>query len=132
MAGPKSDQFGFTKLVVTDLEKSAAFYKSVCGLTELARVEAAITGRQISEIMFNATGEGGATFVLLKYMDAPAAVTGELILGFMTPDIAAFLERVEAAGGSVAEPVREAPEHGIKVAFVRDPEDHLIEVVELL
>jgi len=24
------------------------------------------------------------------------------------------------------------PEHGVRVAFVSDPEDHLIEVVELL
>lgn len=132
MAAPQGDHFGFTKLLVSDLDKTAAFYQKVCGLTELARVDDAIEGRRISEIMFNATGEGAATFVLLKFHDVPRPVEGEVILGFMTRDLAAFLERARAAGGTVAEDIRVQPEHGVKVAFVRDPENHLIEVVELL
>ena len=52
-------------------------------------------------------------------------------MGFTTPDLAATLERATAAGGTVATPMRELPEHGLKVAFVRDNEDHLIEVVQL-
>jgi predicted enzyme related to lactoylglutathione lyase len=127
-----TDHFGFTKLVVGDLEKSAAFYKSVCELTEMARVDAAIEGRPISEIMFNATGQGAATFVLLTYKDAPTPRAGEVILGFITQDVDAFVARARAAGGSVAQEAMRQPEHGVKVAFVRDVEGHLIEVVELL
>jgi catechol 2,3-dioxygenase-like lactoylglutathione lyase family enzyme len=127
-----SNHFGFTKLVVRDLEKSAAFYKSVCGLTEQARVTAEIGGRPISEILFNATGSGAGTFVLLAYLDEPKPAAGELILGFTTTDVAAFVERALAAGGSVAEEPISQPQHGVKVAFVRDVEGHLIEVVELL
>ena len=66
-----TDHFGFTKLIVGDLERSADFYKSVCELTESGRVDATIEGRRISEIMFNATGQGAATFVLLTYPDDP-------------------------------------------------------------
>lgn len=127
-----TDHFGFTKLVVGDLEKSAAFYKSVCELTEMARVNAVIEGRAISEIMFVATGQGAATFVLLAYPDAPTPKTGELILGFITQDVDAFVARACKAGGSVAQEAQKQPEHGVKVAFVRDVEGHLIEVVELL
>lgn len=124
--------FGFTKLIVQDLEKSADFYKEVCGLTELARVSAAVNDRKIEEIMFNPTGPGTATFVLWKWLDREANVTDETILGFQTADIAAFVDRTRAAGGKVVQEIVPMPEHGVKVAFVTDPEDHLIEVVELL
>ena len=127
-----ADHFGFTKLVVGNLEAAADFYTSVCGLTEMARVDAAIEGQPISEIMFNATGEGAATFVLLTYAGQPAPKAGELILGFVTKDIDAFVSRAEAAGGKIAQAAVRQPEHGVKVAFVRDPEGHLIEAVELL
>jgi len=127
-----TDHFGFTKLVVGDLEAAADFYTSVCELTEMARVDAEIEGRPISEIMFNATGQGAATFVLLTYNGEPTPKAGEVIIGFVTTDVDAFVSRVEAAGGKVAQQAVRQPEHGVKVAFVRDPEGHLIEVVELL
>ena len=127
-----TDHFGFTKLVVGDLEAAADFYTSVCGLTEMARVDAEIEGRPISEIMFNATGDGAATFVLLTFNDEPTPRTGEVILGFITKDVDAFVARALAAGGTIAQNAERQPQHGVKVAFVRDPEGHLIEVVELL
>jgi predicted enzyme related to lactoylglutathione lyase len=127
-----TDHFGFTKLVVGDLERSADFYTFVCELSEMARVDATIEGRPISEIMFNATGEGAATFTPLAYNGEPAPKAGEVILGLITKDVDAFVSRVEAAGGKVAQPAERQPEHGVKAAFVRDLEGHLIEVVELI
>lgn len=126
------DHFGFTKLLVDDLEATATFYKSVCGLTELARVDSEIAGRPIREIMFNATGQGAATFVLLNFVGAPKPHNDEVIIGFQTSDVEAFVQRAVAAGGSIAEDVKAMPEHGVKVGFVRDIEGHLIEVVEML
>jgi hypothetical protein len=35
------------------------------------------------------------------------------------------------AGGSVVDPIRALPEHRLRVAFVKDVEGHLIEVVQL-
>ncbi|MBK6510743.1 MAG: VOC family protein [Haliea sp.] len=123
--------FGFTKLLVRDLEKSARFYTDVCGLTELARVEASIAGRPIREIMFNTTGEGAAMFVLLNFMDDEGAPGKDVILGFQTDDVAAFVQRAVDAGGKIVDPVRDDPEHGVMVGFVSDPEGHLIEVVQV-
>jgi predicted enzyme related to lactoylglutathione lyase len=124
--------FSCTKLVVADLEKACTFYKSVFGLTEQNRVNAAIEGRPISEIMFNPTAPGGATFVLLAYTDTSTPSLSESITLFITPDLAGLLKKALAAGGQVVDEMRDMPEHGVKVAFVRDVEGHLIEVVELL
>lgn len=124
--------FNFTKLIVADLEKSAAFYREVAGLTETARINASIEGQTIHEIMFAPTAPGASTFVLLTYPDAPKAVQGELILGFVTDDIAAFVQRAARAGGKIVEAPSTQAEHGVKVAFVRDIEGHLIEAVEML
>ncbi len=127
-----SAHFSCIKLIVADLEKACTFYKSVFGLTEQARVDAHIEGRPISEIMFHPTAPGGATFVLLAYTDTAAPALSEAITLFITANLAALLETVSAAGGKVVEAMYDRPEHGVKVAFVRDPEGHLIEVVELL
>lgn len=127
-----TSHFGFTKLVVQDLEGTAAFYKDVAGLVEMARIQDTVGDRQIDEILFNATGEGGATFVLFKFLDRDAPAQDEVILGFQTSDLEAFVERVQKAGGKVVQPIEVKEAHGVKVAFVTDPEGHLIEVVELL
>jgi predicted enzyme related to lactoylglutathione lyase len=121
-----------TKLVVADLERSLAFCKAVAGMEEVARVDAEIAGRKISEIMLKATSEGGAQLVLLRFDDRPRPAADEVILGFITTDLEAFVARTRAAGGAVAEEIKSMPEHGVRVAFVTDVEGHLIEVVQLL
>jgi lactoylglutathione lyase len=123
--------FGFTKLVVGDLEKSASFYTSVCGVVEQARVNDVLDGRKISEILFNPGTPGGPTFVLFSFLDTPNPASSEVILGFMTADLDVFLDRARAAGGSVVEVLGDRPELGVKVAVVKDPEGHLIEVVQM-
>jgi len=127
---PNKPHFGFTKLQVGDLEKCAAFYKAACELTEATRVDTESAGRKLSEILFEPTAPGGATFVLIHYYDSPAPVSGELILGFTTPDIEAFVARASAAGGSVERAPYAIPEMKLRVAFVRDVEGHLIEVIQ--
>ncbi|HUD94934.1 hypothetical protein [Sphingobium sp.] len=44
--------FGFTKLVVRNLEAMATFYKEVAGLTEVGRIQDAVGDRKIVEILF--------------------------------------------------------------------------------
>lgn len=123
---------GFTKLLVSDLEATAAFYKNVAGLTETARVEAEIAGRKISEILFAPGYQGAATFVLLKFLDAPKPTNDEVILGFVTPDVDAFITRAVQAGGTLVEAAYDNVPHGVRVGFVTDVEGHLIEVVQML
>jgi predicted enzyme related to lactoylglutathione lyase len=133
-SGTELSHFGFCKLVVDDLERSADFYRRVFGLADWKRVShdnSATTGGPIDEITFRSTAAGGPSLTLIKLVDRAPPQSGEAIMGFLTSDLEALLDRAAAAGGSIATPLRDMPDHGVKVAFVKDPEGHLLEVVEL-
>jgi predicted enzyme related to lactoylglutathione lyase len=124
--------FSFTKLVVADLDAMAQFYRDVYGLNAIARVQEAIGGEAIDEIMLSAGTEvAPGSLVLLKFVDRTAVPRGEVILGFTTTDLPALLERIRAAGGTIHEAIREIPGMGLRVAFAKDPEGHLTELVEM-
>jgi len=116
-----------TKLVVADLERAKAFYEAVCGVREVRRVEAAIEGQPITELIMASDAPGGATLILFREHDAPAPPPGACVLVFETDDVEAFVARAEQAGGSVMQPTRSRPDLGVSFAFVRDPEGHVLE-----
>jgi predicted enzyme related to lactoylglutathione lyase len=128
---PRLSTFTFTKLVVGDLEKMAAFYGQAFELEQITRMQDAIGPDPIDEIML---GTGGAlapgALILLRYVENPPPQNGEVILGFTTGDLPALLDRVRAAGGGVHCDIRDFPDMKIRVAFATDPEGHLIELVE--
>jgi lactoylglutathione lyase len=124
--------FAFTKLVVADLEASANFYKAVAGLEEDYRVDESIGDRKISEILFKPNFPGAGIFVLFKFLDRDKPENEEVLLGFITDNADAFAERAVAHGGSVVQKAVDMPKHGVRVAFVKDNEGHLLEVVEML
>jgi len=125
--------FSFTKLVVHDVEKLAAFYRDVYGLHAVNRVRSeSIGGEEIDEIMLSPDPQAPfGSFVVLKYLGRAPSPTGEVILGFTTDDLPALLDRVCAAGGSVTAPPKDLPHLGVRVAFATDPEGHLAELVEV-
>jgi predicted enzyme related to lactoylglutathione lyase len=131
---PPHASFAFTKLVVGDLEKMAAFYGEVYGLHAVHRVSGeSIGGDTIDEIMMSPDPDATwSALVLLEYVGRTEAPTGEVILGFTTDDLPALLQRLKAAGGRVHAPMREMPDLGIRVAFATDPEGHLAELVQVL
>ena len=126
------EHFGFTKLVVADLERSAAFYTQVFGLQEQYRVKDDIGGRAIEEILYEPTAPGGAAFVLLHFVDTSEPVSGSVLAGFLTDEIDDLFTRAAAAGATVVEPAHDAPEHGVRVGFLADPDGHLLEICQLL
>src|SRR5262249_24950952 len=123
--------FTFTKLVVADLEKMAAFYGQVFELEQITRMQDAIGGDAIEEIILGTAGAiAPGALILLRYTGRPRPSHGEVILGFTTRDLPALLDRVRAAGGGVHCDIRDYPDMRIRVAFATDPEAHLIEIVE--
>ena len=133
MNEPRRSTYSFTKLVVRDLEKMAAFYCEAYGLERVARIQEQIAGDPIDEIMLGAGAELAAgSLVLLRFVDKPAPQNGEVILGFTTADLPALLDRVCAAGGAVHAAIRRMPELKLQVAFATDPEGHLAELVQML
>lgn len=128
------EAFAFTKLVVHDLEKMAAFYGEVYGLHVVNRVRGVSIGDEvIDEMMMGADPSAQwSSLVLLKYVGRTASPNGEAILGFTTDDLPALLERVAKAGGGIVAPIKEMPELKIRVAFATDPEGHLAELVQVV
>lgn len=130
---PPESHFAFTKLVVHDLDRLVAFYAEVYGLHPVHRVREEIGDEPIEEVMMSPDPEATwSSLVLLRYPDRDSSGMDEVLLGFTTDDLPGLLERVQAAGGSIHAPLKEMPELQIRVAFVRDPEGHLTELVQVL
>ena len=136
MATARKARFGFTKLVVDHEEKLAVYYQEVYGLSPAQRLQgdAGGLGEPFREIILGPGGElsPDESLVLFKFVDRAAPRDQESILGFITEDLDALVERIQANGGSLAGPLRSMPEHGVRVVFSTDPEGHLCENVELI
>jgi predicted enzyme related to lactoylglutathione lyase len=131
VAVPGGATFAFTKLVVHDLVKEAAFYCAVCGYREPELLKADMGGRPIEEIILR-TPEGVLDMVLLTYIGKPPPTQGGEITAFDTADLDAYQARVLDAGGSIVHSIRwiEVGANTMRIAFFADPEGHLLEVME--
>jgi predicted enzyme related to lactoylglutathione lyase len=125
--------FGFTKLVVGDLEKMKAFYTNVFGLKQFDRVQADIGIDPIDEIMLGRdSGFGPGSLVLLRFTELAPPRPGAVILGFVTDDLNALVDRVVASGGRLHAAIKDIPEMKVRVAFTKDPEGNLAELVQMI
>ncbi|HLG87011.1 MAG TPA: VOC family protein [Alphaproteobacteria bacterium] len=127
-------RFAFTKLIVSDVDRLFAFYRDVFGLTEIARVRQGEGNAELDEIIMVPDGAGYSvpSLVIQRYPNRPIPSRGEATLGFMVADLEKTLEVAIKAGASIDRPARTASEHGIRVAFIKDTDGHLIEVVQQL
>jgi len=120
----------FTKLIVGDLERSAAYYEAAFGLSELYRFEGKIAGERFEQVILGVDG-AMAGLILVRFVERDAPPNGAVILGFMAPDLAALFERAVAAGGTVHADIRDPKIPGVAlVGFLADPDGHLAEVLQ--
>ncbi|WP_196221857.1 VOC family protein [Sphingobium sp. CAP-1] len=126
--------FGFTKLIVSDVDSLFRFYARVFGLAEVARVQQGDGADALDEIIMGAAGTGYATptLVLQRYPNRPVPAPGEATLGFVVPNVDATVATALSAGGSIHRAAQTQSHHGVKVAFIKDSDGHLIEVVQML
>lgn len=128
-------RFSFTKVLVKDLDALAAFYTQVFGFRQLERLIAnAGPGiGEIEEIMLSISGDQATEppLVLFKLLEKPAPKDTDTILGLIVSDLDAVLQRLRAAGGAVVSDNPEHPDSVAKVAFARDPEGRLLEIVQM-
>lgn len=131
MTGKRISEVAFAKLVVRDLDAMAAFYRAVCGYGDGQRIEDAIAGKPVVEIVFGKS-EGGAELVLLTYTDGPAPSPSGVMIVFNTPDLEAFQTRVLAAGGSVMDPIKTLEFGGnrMRIGIFADIEGYVLEALE--
>jgi hypothetical protein len=135
MTEVRKARFSFTKLIVSDEERMAAYYHEVYGLNAVLRVqgESACGGEPFREVILGpGKGMSEESLVMYKFVDRPAPCDQESILGFVTEDLDALVARVVAHGGKPVGPIKSLPEHGIKVVFTCDPEGHLAENVQMV
>jgi lactoylglutathione lyase len=122
-------RFLHTSITVRDIDASAKFYESLLGL-ELERRRPIPENR--AEIAFLREPESGARIELTHWWDRPAGDPGEQLdhLAFETADLDAVLAQARTLGVRVAkEPYRLAGGSG-RIAFVLDPDDVWIELIE--
>jgi predicted enzyme related to lactoylglutathione lyase len=117
------------KLVVVDLDRAAGFYGEVCELAEVARIEDNMEGRPMREAILEPAHDGGASLVVLKYLDEAACGRENSVPVFFTDDLEALLARVERCGGTVGQR-RRMENQGMLVGFWRDPEGNLVEAAQ--
>ena len=121
--------FAATGIVVSDLDRSVAFYRDVFGMEEQRRVRVG-TLRLDEAILVTSHGAGGS-LVLMKYEDeARRHVDVGQKLVFYVSDPSATATAVRAAGGRVTFEPTALPEFGATIGFVQDPDGHSIEVLD--
>jgi len=123
----------FVKIIVADVDRVFSFYERVFGVEQHARVQTGSGEDALEEIISRPVGNVTApTLAIKRYLNRPAPPPGELQLGFIVPNVDVVVATAIVAGGSIAQPARDAPEHGVRVAFLYDVEGHTIEIVQLL
>jgi len=123
-------QLDYTVLVVEDLERALAFYTGVLGIALSHRsggYAQLITGPTRLALY---TREALAA-TLGRSVEAPASDAHGFEIGFLVADVDAAWREVLAAG---AEGVKEPTDRfwGQRTAYLRDPDGHLVELVERL
>ena len=137
MAVAVEKYLSYTGIRVTDLDRSLKFYTELFGLTEVARGDLSQRGRG-SFVLLQDPWSGQKLELNWYPPDSPYAVPylpGEGLdhISFRVADLRPFLDQLrrsgaESAGGSAdfEDPNR------VRVAFVKDPDEHWICLIELI
>ena len=120
------------RVLATDPEALATFYKNAFGMSETRRpIDSATT----KEIVINSgttpdMARKATTTPLVIYTrprNAPAGAMASLILE--VPSLVKAIEAVQANGGTLMRPAAKSGE-GLNYAFLKDPDGNQIELVE--
>jgi predicted enzyme related to lactoylglutathione lyase len=123
----------FTKLICRDEEAMATYYCAVYGLGIVQRVAGESDGQPFREVILAPGGDWSkGSLVMFNFTERTAPRDQQVILGFNVGDLEALVTRIEANGGKLVGPIREEPEHGVRVVFAEDPEGALSENIQML
>jgi lactoylglutathione lyase len=122
-------RFSHTSITVRDMEATISFYTKLLGL-EFERRRRIEENR--AEIAFVRDPESGARIELTKWDDKPTFEVGEQLdhLAFEVPDVVAAVETARAGGARVAKEPYQLVGGTSKIAFLLDPNDVWIELIE--
>ena len=120
-------------IVVTDMEKSLAFYRDLIGLPVIAEVRTSLIGAGTMIQLRH----GSSLIKLLEMDEAPLARTetgiattfGHRYVTFMVSDITIYEQKVKEANSPIAMALTELG-NGAKIMMVEDPDGNIIEFVQ--
>jgi lactoylglutathione lyase len=122
-------RFSHTSITVRDMETTLAFYTNVLGLTfeRRRRIE-----ENHAEIAFVLDPETGARIELTHWDEKPTFEVGEQLdhLAFEVPSVAAAVEAARAQGARVAKEPYTLAGGTSTIAFLLDPNDVWIELIQ--
>lgn len=125
--------FGFTKLVVDDLEALERFYCDVFGMKIVRRWTTDDHAYALDEVVLSLTGDrNGHLLIITRYHQRPCPPAGAAWTGFVVPDIHVAIADVERAGGRIEVPLHGNDEPRVLAAIAADPEGHLIEILQMM
>lgn len=144
----KLEWLNHTGFVVSDMERSLAFYKDVLGLKE--EMNAIREGPGISEVVgypdaklhvvYLGTGDLKHSVELIQYLNPPGGkispternAVGACHLGIVVDDLDAVYEELSSKGAKFLGPpvVRESNIYGRKVVYLQDPDGNWLELLE--
>ncbi|MCF7915100.1 MAG: VOC family protein [Spirochaetaceae bacterium] len=110
-------------MLVQDTEALAAWYCSLFGASEVSR------SKEDMPIIFLSFGRGALIELVPTSENVAEEVRGHIHISLSVNDIAAATEVLSRKGAALERPVFEAYD-GSKVAFFRDPEGNLVQLVE--
>ena len=144
----KLEWLNHTGFVVSDMERSLAFYKDVLGLKE--EMNGIREGPGISEVVgypdaklhvvYLGTGDLKHSVELIQYLNPPGGkispternAVGACHLGIVVDDLDAVYEELSSKGAKFLGPpvVRESNIYARKVVYLQDPDGNWLELLE--
>jgi predicted enzyme related to lactoylglutathione lyase len=119
------------KLVVSDLDRAAAFYRTICGFTQSREMRFSVGGRPFRDIILQ-NDPRDHELTLLAYDDGEAPDPGSVILTYTTDDLDTFRQKALAAGG--AEITRERSlrlgQWHARIAEFADPDGNILQILQ--
>jgi len=124
-------RFLHTMLRVGDLQRSVDFYSKAFGMNEIRRRDVPNGKYTLSFVGYGE--EEDNTLIELTYNYGVekyemGGAFGHLAVG--VPDVAAACDQAAAAGGTITRPAGPVQHGTTIIAFVKDPDGYLIELVE--
>ncbi len=120
----EAPRLGAVAINVSDLKRAADFYVAALDLKQAGAHE---TPAFTEVFLSSADDEAGASLVLVQSKSAPVD-TSAVRLIFFVDSAADALAELEAAGAT--EIRTPSPAGNMLIAFARDPDGHLVEVIE--
>ena len=144
----KLEWMNHTGVVVSDMERSLAFYRDLLGLKE--EVNAIREGPAVSEIVgypdarlhvvYLGTGDLKHSVELIQWLNPPGgnraptklSDVGATHLGIVVDDLDAIYQELSSKGANFLGPPvqREGTIYGRKIAFLQDPDGNWLELLE--